>query len=281
MTMKKMSDSTQPLLFEIRNCYDENETANLKTGRDLRTQESHPEREILLVLSGKSNFLLNGKIYSAVPGSAFFINQWIPHQCDYGTIKNDFRHVWVHFHEKRLFSVLYEVRDHERSRRHLTWEHSGHLLGLLNERWDRAVLEPQRSSARQEIYRSIARILAEELAYLTSHEPREVRSNPEQIAAWIKNYISLQYGRNVSMSELEKLTGYNRFYLMRLFKTEYGMTIGEYINCVRRGFAAAATQQGMRQKEIALQLGFRSASAYWLWKSRDSKRNADGNSRKT
>ena len=70
------------------------------------------------------------------------------------------------------------------------------------------------------------------------------------------------------MAELEKLTGFNRFYLMRLFKAEYGMTIGEYINCVRRGFVAGAAKN-LRQKEIAAMLGFKSAAAFWLWKKRD------------
>ena len=277
--MEKLPDNKPQLRIEIRKCYDETETMNSKTARISRSQESHPEREILFVVSGKNSFLLNGKNYSATPGTAFFINQWIPHQCNYGTIRNDFTHVWIHFHEKKLFSVIYQGRHGERSHQHLTWEHSGHLLGLLNERWDRALQEAGSSAARQEIYMSIARILAEELTYLSTHEPQKIRSNSEQIPVWIKNYISMQYGRNISLPGLEKLTGYNRFYLMRLFKAEYGMTIRDYINCVRRGFASAAVRQGMRQKEIAMQLGFRSAAAYWLWKTRDSKREKEGKRR--
>ena len=259
--------------IEIRNCYDETETANLKTTRNPRIQESHPEREILFVVSGKNNFLLNGRIYSAVPGDAFFINHWIPHQCDYGTIKTDFRHIWIHVHEKRLFGSVYRNLHPGHTSRILNWEHSGHLLGLLNERWDRALQERGHSAARKEIYLSIARILSEEIAYLTAHEPDETRSNTGKIAAWIKNHISIQYGRNASMAELEKLTGYNRFYLMRLFKAEYGMTIGEYVNCVRRGFIAGAAGKDLRQKEIAAMLGFKSAAAFWLWKKRNSSRN--------
>ena len=277
--MKKESDNEHPLRIEIRKCYDESETASSKTARNPRSQESHPEREILFVVSGKSNFLLNGKNYSAAPGAAFFINPWIPHQCDYGTIKNDFKHVWIHFHEKRLFSVLYQAWYREQTHQNLTWDHSEHLLKLLNERWDRASREAERSAARQEIYLSIARILAEELTWLSAHETQEPRSNSAQISAWLKNYISMQYGRNISLPELEKLTGYNRFHLMRLFKAEYGMTIGEYVNCVRRGFVVAAMQQGMRQKEIALRLGFRSPAAFWLWKTRDGKKEKDGKRR--
>lgn len=266
--MKKIPETVPAETVEIRSCHDETEAASLKNTRNPRSQESHPEREILFILSGKNNFLLNGRIYSAAPGDVFFINSWIPHQCDYGTIKTDFRHLWIHFHEKRLFGVFCLSRHSLHTSRILNWEDSGHLLGLLNERWDRALQEPGPSPARQEIYLSIARILAEEIAYLSAHEPRQPRSNQEQIAVWIKNYISIHYGRNASMSELEKLTGFNRFYLMRLFKSEYGMTIGEYINCVRRGFMAGPAKN-LRQKEIAAMLGFKSAAAFWLWKKRD------------
>ena len=204
--MKKIPETVPSEPVVIRSCHDETEAASLTTTRNPRSQESHPEREILFILSGKNNFLLNGRIYSAAPGDVFFINSWIPHQCDYGTIKTDFRHLWIHFHEKRLFGVFCLSRHALHTSRILNWEDSGHLLGLLNERWDRALQEPGPSAARQEIYLSIARILAEEIAYLSAHEPRQVRSNQEQIAVWIKNYISIHYGRNASMSELEKLT---------------------------------------------------------------------------
>ena len=267
--MRKIPEKVPAEMIKIRRCHDETEVANLKTTRNPRVQESHPEREILFIQSGKNNFLLNGRIYSAAPGDVFFINSWIPHQCDYGTIKTDFRHLWIHFHEKRLFGVFCLSRQSLHTSRVLNWEYSGHLLWLLNERWNRARLEPGHSATRQEIYLSIARILVEEIAYLSAHELPQISSNQEQIAVWIKNYISIHYGRNASMYELEKLTGYNRFYLMRLFKKEYGMTIGEYINCVRRGFVSAAAEKGMLQKEIALQLGFQSAAAFWLWKKRD------------
>ena len=202
------------------------------------------------------------------------INHWIPHQCNYGPIKTDFKHIWIHVHENRLFGVLYLNQPLEHTHRILNWEHSIHLLGLLNERWDRALQESRHSPVRQEIYQSIARIISEEIMYFSAQGQSEKRPNTEQIASWIKTYISSHYGRNSGMPELEKLTGYNRFYLMRLFKAEYGMTIGEYVNCVRRGFVSDATAQGMRQKEIALQLGFRSAAAFWLWKKRDREKQA-------
>ena len=118
----------------------------------------------------------------------------------------------------------------------------------------------------------MACILSEEIAYQWDHQGLESSRKTDRIVSWIKNYISMKYGRDASLPELEKLTGYNRYYLMRQFKAEYGMTIGDYINCVRRGFVAAAEAQGKSQKQIALQLGFQSAAAFWLWKKRDSEK---------
>ena len=259
---------------KLRRCYDETEVPELESVPDQRLQESHPEREVLLILSGETDFMLNGAVYPAVPGNVFFINRWVPHQVNYGTIKTDFRHIWLHFHEQRLFSVLYQNEARDLSHNCRTWEHSDALLGFLNERWDRALTEKEHSGARQKIYRGMAGILAEEIEYQWHHQPAVPNRKTEHVVSWIKNYISMKYGREASLPELEKLTGYNRYYLMRQFKAEYGMTIGDYINCVRRGFASAAEAQKMRQKEIAFQLGFQSAAAYWQWRNRDRLKQA-------
>ena len=270
MELENMDDTFRIFNAEknVFRCYDETERPKMKPIPGQYLQESHPEREILLILSGKTDFLLNGGKYPAVPGNIFFIDRWVPHQVNYGTIRTDFRHIWLHFHEQRLFGVLYQNNAREQLHDCRSWEHSPGLLAFLHERWDRARKEKEHSGARQQIYCSMARILSEEIAYQWDHQELESSRKTDRIVSWIKNYISMKYGRDASLPELEKLTGYNRFYLMRQFKAEYGMTIGDYINCVRCGFAAAAEAQGKRQKEIAIQLGFQSAAAYWQWRNR-------------
>ena len=113
-------------------------------------------------------------------------------------------------------------------------------------------------------------MLCEEIIF-QSKLPAQAEKSEDDITSWVKNYISMNYGRNSSMEELERLTGYNRRHLMRKFKSESSMTIGEYINCVRRGFIAAAGKR-LTQKEIAFQLGFKSPAAFWLWQKRDRER---------
>lgn len=270
--MNDFQNITPENMPEIINCYDENNFSGEKPSSPIR-QESHPEREILIVVSGNSSFMLNGKSRTTSPGDVFFIDKWIPHQSGYDAEISDFQHIWIHLHKDRIFEVNIRHADSRRTNSIRNWENSEGLLDFLNERWNRALQEKENRDSRRKIYLSIIRILLEEIDYVSSHPGDELLSKTEQITAWIKNYISTQYGRNASLPELEKLTGYNRFYLMRLFKAEYGMTIGDYINCVRCGFVENAKQKKLTQKEIASILGFSSPNAFWLWKSRNFNRS--------
>lgn len=252
------------------NCMDETLLDAEGETSGLVRQEFHPEREILFALEGSCEFTFNGFQRTCSKGDVFFINSNIPHQLGYRSIKTDFSHIWVHLHPKRFFAMLYQLNARTPLRSCRSWEFSLALLEIINTRWDQALrsLRP----LRLEIYQSIARIIAEELKFAASAAPQ---LPPEQydIVEWIKKHISLNCGCNSSLEELEQLTGYNRCHLMRKFKNKCGMTIGEYINTIRRSYAAGAATH-MRQKEIAARLGFKSAAAFWLWQNRDKKRNS-------
>ena len=256
--------------IEFRNCADETFFSTPSETTERQTQESHPEREILLILSGKSDFTFNGKAVQCMPGDAFFINSHVPHQLGYRDINNDITHIWVHLHPKRFFAMQYQISAQTPLRSCQSWEFSLPMLEFINARWDMALKSPREQ--RRILYRSIARIIAEEIRFSPGPSGNPIREQSD-IVSWMKRHISLNCGRNSSMEELEKLIGYNRSYLMRKFKERSGMTVGEYINTVRRAFVAGAVSR-LTQKEIAARLGFKSAAAFWLWQSRDRKKNS-------
>lgn len=237
-----------------------------------RSQESHAEREILLVIDGDMPFALSGKLHAAVKGTAFFIDSWIPHQLGYENIKNSTCHIWVHLHKKRLFAMPYILEHGSRLQSSGMWEFPDSMLELINLRWNQAKNAP--ANERSKYYSSIVRMIIEEISFQNS-STKNNSGKEEDIISWLKNYISMNYGRNSSMEELERLTGFNRRHLMRKFKNETTMTIGEYINCIRRGFTAAAGKR-LTQKEIAFQLGFKSPAAFWLWQKRDRQKHSKG-----
>jgi len=49
----------------------------------------------------------------------------------------------------------------------------------------------------------------------------------------ILNYIELNLNSKISINDLEKKFYYNKFYIMKLFKKEIGISIFEYINILR------------------------------------------------
>ncbi len=53
------------------------------------------------------------------------------------------------------------------------------------------------------------------------------------LLANIKNYISNNYGQNISLTALSKQFGISKFYLTRRFKEIYGKSAIEYLNSVR------------------------------------------------
>lgn len=261
-----MISEDQKKLFFM--CRDETSLPELPISQHILQQESHIEREILLVDSGNSSFLLNGKTVECTPGDVFFINSNVPHQMGYRNIKSDINHIWFHLHPERFFAMSYEVNGDSPVRRCRNWELSLALLKVINYRWDLALHST--GKMRTAVYSSIARIIYEEISFQSEAAAHPFAPNHD-IVEWMKNHISLNNGRNSSMEELEKLTGYNRYHLMRKFKNTCGMTIGEYINTVRRAFVALHTGS-MPQKEIASRLGFKSPAAYWLWHDRDRKK---------
>lgn len=255
------------LVFE--KCLDHREHCFLTGEHSVCRRESHQAREILLVLEGRSDFFLNGRYYDALPGHAFFIESWIPHQQGYPADVGDIVHVWVHLHEKRMFAIpCFRGGDVQASDRCIVWEFPECMHELVNLRWDRALRAPE--SLRRDCYCSIAGMLFEEILFQCQAQ-EQCKNKEDSIVSYIRNYIVMNHGRDASMAELEKRTGYNRRHLMRRFKEECSMTIGEYIDCVRRGFVSTAGSR-MTQKEIAFQLGFKSPAAYWLWKKRDQKK---------
>ena len=64
---------------------------------------------------------------------------------------------------------------------------------------------------------------------------------------------------------MEKVSGYSRYYLSHRFRESEGYTIGDYIDKIRVEYTIEAMKRGLRQKEIAFELGFSTPSNFWIW----------------
>lgn len=231
-----------------------------------REMERHGEMEILIVISGTSPFAVNGREGATAPGDIFFFDSWMAHQMSYSPGDRKLWHLWIHFGRGKLFATDCRIGADSSLRQCIFYEFPPDVVPVLLRRW-RSASMAKSAEERNSWYRSIIRLLVDESRHLDMVVYRT--RTGEDIISQLSDYIAVNYGRNSSMAELEKFTGYNRYHLMKLFKRKYDITIGEYINQIRRGFVAKAKSHGLSQKEISVQLGFASPASFWLWQHRD------------
>ena len=96
--------------------------------------------------------------------------------------------------------------------------------------------------------------------------------NANSVIEAVKRYIRMSNGRDCSLRRLEKISGYSKYYLAHRFARSEGCTIGKYIDKIRVQYTREAMKRGLRQKEIAYELGFSTPSNFWNWlqKHRDN-----------
>lgn len=86
-------------------------------------------------------------------------------------------------------------------------------------------------------------------------------SDSSGIAFLIKSYIDSNYNQNIQLYTLEKQFGYSKFYIEKLFKQEYGISVINYRNSKRMD-AAVGLLETHSVSETAQLLGFSSIYAF-------------------
>ncbi len=232
--------------------------------------DRHIHREILFILLGECTFMLGGRVYMATPGTAFFLNEWEPHSNGYRADDRDLIHLWVHFQKDHIYANMVQVGYQGRYSKYGKYINiNNDLRQLLLRRWHMLENMGSCDAATQKLLLcSPLNSLLEEFILHKYNLIAESNHDSRDIVLFLSNYIKHANGRDCSLGQLEKLSGYSRFYISRLFREKSGMTIGEYINDVRMLFAEEAKSRGMKQKEIASELGFSSPAAFWYWHKR-------------
>ncbi len=229
--------------------------------------DRHPHREILFILHGESLFMLNGFVYRAAPGTAFLLDKWETHSYGYRKADRDLLHLWIHFNENRMYGSLTHVGcagQYHPIGAHMNFNKD--LNQLINRRWDMLLKMGECPvETKNLLIKPPLDIVLEEFAMFQFGLIDYPEENTSDIIVFLRNYIRNTNGRNCSLENLEKLSGYSRFHLSRLFREHNGKTIGEYIDEVRLHFTREAQKRGLKQKELASELGFSSPGTFWSW----------------
>lgn len=233
---------------------------------------SHPAREVCFVLEGRSRYMLNGKVYESVPGSFFLIDSWENHAFGYLPEDHDLLHFWGHLDggpEPVFSGGLIKVGACGQFKVVSgSVELPPEYGKILSGRWDMLNSEKEVSPELAEEYMRgpVNAVLdAVRFRFFRRNDlPRE-ENRTDPVVESIKKFIRMSNARGCSLKRLEQVSGCSRFYLSHRFRASEGCSVGEYIDRVRAEFTSAALRRGMRQKEIAYELGFSSPSNFWNW----------------
>lgn len=250
----------------------DSETPGIALGMDNPyVQERHRERELMIALEGNADFTLNGKMHKASPGTAFFIDSWVAHKQSYAPYEKCCAHYWVHLHDRRLFGGVLRLNEQGGHEYSDITEFTTELTPLVRQRWLFLERNSIPAETRLSIQRSILALIFDDIALQPCLKEIAAGQN-ENMVETVRRCIIMNHGRIFPREELEHMCGCTEHHIMRIFKQQTGQTIGEFTNQVRMDFVASAMSKGITQKEIASQLGFSSASAFWLWRNRMDKK---------
>ena len=224
---------------------------------------SHLQREICFVLKGRSC----NQVFKASPGTVFLLNKQVIHAFGYRQNDADLEHLWLFLcGSKNSASLMKVVENGNYSLAANVALDNGECDELITQ-WDKLDSLPEANDGIvfEYMHDALEKLLAEIRHKLREEKRKSMHILDGAVIEKIKRYICMTNTRNCSLEQLEQISGYNRFYLAHRFKEYEKCTVNEYINQVRIDYTRKALQSGLRQKEIAFELGFSSPSNFWLW----------------
>ena len=231
--------------------------------------ERHPFCEFFFTIAGECRYLLNGELLTLSPGTLCWINAWIPHQYGFWPTGEAWgEQLWFSVHGGRIHYGFFRSRG---DGSFLT----GNSGGVLPEEYAplfHQLTDAWRKDGDSSQMRLFFELVLREVACRLRSPVLSEGAGEAGIVSSVKSCIRNRNGANCSLAELERILGYSRSHLSHLFRTATGISIGEYINQVRLEYVERAVRHGMKQKEIASELGFASPAAFWLWRERRKRR---------
>jgi AraC-like DNA-binding protein len=132
------------------------------------------------------------------------------------------------------------------------------LVPLLRE-LHMIIMEEERGFRKEEIFFFLLEQLIKEFSE-EGIEPSLAEENRE--TRIICNFLEENYMKNITLDELSELTGLSKYYLLRSFTKQKGISPYRYLETIRIDRAKKLLEQGVLPIEAALQTGFADQSHF-------------------
>ena len=183
-----------------------------------------------LVISGSGTVKSNGKEYRLKQGDYAFIDCHNSY-----SQRSDTEHLWhlkwVHFYGPNMKGI-YDKYLQRGGLPCFTTQHFAEYNSLLNELYDTAVSDLYiRDMKLFEKLSALLTFLMEESWNQSGSTPHPGFSRREMQP--VKDFIDLHYREKMTLEELAERFYINKFYLTKVFKAQYGISINNYIQLLR------------------------------------------------
>lgn len=218
----------------------------------------HDYYVIGFIESGERCLSCKNRKYTVEPGDLLLFNPRDNHTCEQIDGRTlDYR--CINVHPETMSKAAFEITGKE----YLPYFspavifHS-ELASLLRE-LHMIIMEEEKDFRKEEIFFFLLEQLIEEF----SEEGIE-QSGPEENRETkiICNYLEKNYMKNITLDELSGLTGLSKYYLLRSFTKQKGISPYRYLETIRIDRAKKLLEQGVLPIEAALQTGFTDQSHF-------------------
>lgn len=132
------------------------------------------------------------------------------------------------------------------------------LVPLLKELHS-AILQEEKDFKKEELFFFLLEQLIEE--YTEREMPQQQPEQSTEIGA-ICEFLEKNYRENITLEDLSSLTGLSKYYLLRSFTKQKGISPYSYLETIRVGRAKKLLEQGVQPIDAALETGFTDQSHF-------------------
>lgn len=232
---------------------------------------THAFREFCFVIKGNCSYMINNNVYDLTAGTAVFIDHWVPHAYGYLPEDHDLILLWIHLYGLNALQCSCSISQislncSTRPIKIITLP-LGYAEILSHRLKQLELLAVKDEETVNTFLADPVNSMLNEIAFQIDHPifSQTSRDRNAAIIEAVKNHIIMCNARDCSYQTLGQLSGLSKSYLAHCFRHHTGISIGDFVDRVRIEYTINAMKRGMKQKEIAYELGFSSPVNYWSW----------------
>lgn len=218
----------------------------------------HEYYVIGFIENGQRYLSCKNKEYTIAPGDLLLFNPRDNHTCEQIDGKTlDYR--CINIQPEIMSKVVFEImgRDHSPYFTSQVVFHS-ELVSLLKE-LHLMIMQEEKDFRKEEIFFFLLDQLIEEYTEQDITSPKAEQSTE---AKAVCEFLEQNYMKNITLDDLSNLTGLSKYYLLRSFTKQKGISPYSYLETIRIDKAKKLLEQGVLPIDVAFQTGFTDQSHF-------------------